>query len=481
MSLLGSSAWAGDRRIALGALGVAVAINLALALPRLGDAPFGFNEAATALVVDGPLSSLHSRAFDAETNGPAYFYVLYPWAYAFGSEPWSLRTFSVAAGVGVLLMLFRLGAAHASPGVGAAAALLAASWPYLIWLEHYARWYAFTMLLAVVSTLLFLRMCRLRSTASAVAYGLVGGLMGWSFTPAYAVPAAHLAAGAVWRPGDSDRPWRVLAVSAATVGAFGIAELPLLLDQFQTLSGFWTPRQGWLGMLRALAVLYGSSEASLALLSCALLGAVLGFVRPRFRQERFVTFVCLLWACSLPAALVLRSALGSPSIVTRYASPSMPALIFLAASLLARLPGAGSLLGFAAALAAGLLWLPAEHQTIEREVNLGRTQREIHRRVGPGEALLYTDQFLFLPARRLHRDAIASYLWAPGISEKGHRVIGLGMALDDPAALAEFERVWIVHRRTSDLPDWVPRPRRTHRVPPSGLFVTEYRPLGPDR
>lgn len=149
--MLSSSAWARDQRLAAIGLGVALLLNLALALPRLGDAPFNFNESATAVVLDGPFSSLLERVRDTHPTGPVYFYLLFPWAAEAGLEPGPLRAFSLLFGVATVAMLFVFGASLRLPGLGAVAALLAAAWPYLIWLEHLVRWYTLATFLSVAS------------------------------------------------------------------------------------------------------------------------------------------------------------------------------------------------------------------------------------------------------------------------------------------------------------------------------------------
>jgi len=75
-----SSEWVLSPRVAAWILAAALGLNLALALPRLGDPPLTYDESFTARVVEGPLGSLVQRVRINETAGPVYFLVMSLWA-----------------------------------------------------------------------------------------------------------------------------------------------------------------------------------------------------------------------------------------------------------------------------------------------------------------------------------------------------------------------------------------------------------------
>lgn len=455
-------------------LAAALGLNLALALPRSADPPFTYDESFTARVVEGPMESLVQRVWLNETAGPVYFFAVSVWTAVGGMEPDVLRSFSLLAGLVTLVGLWRLGTAIDLPGLGACAALLAATCPFLIWHEQSARFYTLVACLAVFTTLLFLRMCARPNMGRALAYGSLAGIGGLTFTLAYLLPLAHAAAVLLLPPSGS-RPWRALFVSGATVAVCALAQLPQLLHQLEIVSDFWIPERPWSENLPLLYT-FGSNYF---LLLGAVGGALLGLLWPRTGRERFFTLGCLFWMLVVPAALVARTALGQPSVMPRYVAPSFPAFVALSGSLVSRLPPAAAAVCAGLALINGLVWLESAHQDIDSRVDLARTLQAIERTVGDGEALLYTALYLYAPATRIHPD-VDAYLWGPNLPARHRARFASDLVLDHrnvERVLADHSRIWIVHYGV--LPRWVPKRAPTRRMPNSELFVTEYRhPVG---
>ncbi len=452
----------------------ALGLNLALALPRLADPPLTYDESFTARVVEGPLGSLVQRVWVNETAGPVYFFAVSVWTAVGGMEPGVLRSFSLLAGLATLVGLWRLGAAIGLPGLGACAALLAATCPFFVWHEQSARFYTLVTCLAVLTTWLFLRMCARPSVGRALAYGALAGIGGLTFTLGYLLPLAHAAAVLLLPPSGS-RPWRALLVSGATVAVCALAQLPQMLHQLEIVSNFWIPERPW---SENLPLLYEFGGNPLLLLG-ALGGALLGLLRPRTDWERFFTLGCLFWMLAVPAALVARTALGQPSVMMRYVAPSFPAFVALGGSLVSRLPPVAAAACAGLALTSGLVWLESAHRDIESRVDLARTLQAIEQLVGEGEALLYTALYLYVPATRMHPD-VDAYLWDPDLRPRHRARFAPDLVLDHrnvERVLAAHSRIWIVHYGV--LPRWVPQPAPTRRMPNSKLFVTEYRrPVG---
>jgi hypothetical protein len=465
-----SSDWVRDPRVAAWILVAALGLNVALALPRLADPPLTYDESFTARVVEGPLGSLVQRVRINETTGPVYFFAVSVWTAVGGMEPGVLRSFSLLLGLATLVALWRLGAAIGLPGLGACAALLAATCPFLIWHEQSARFYTLVTCLAVLTTWLFVRMCAVPSVGRALAYGSLAGIGGQTFTLAYLLPLAH-AAGVLLLPPSGSRPWRALLISGATVAVCALAQLPLMLHQLEIVSDFWIPERPW---SKNLPLLY-EFGGNYFLLLAATGGALLGLLRPRTRQERFFTLVCLLWMLAVPAALVARTALGQPSVMMRYVAPSFPAFVALGGSLVTRLPPVAAVACAGLALTNGLVWLESSHRDIENRVDLARSLEAIEQRVGEGDALLYTALYLYAPAMRMHPD-VDAYLWDPDLRPKHRARFAPDRVLDHQnvkSFLAAHSRIWIVHY--GDLPRWVPKRAPTRRVPPAGILLTEYR------
>lgn len=474
-ALVFSSEWVRNPRVAAWILAGALGLNLALALPRLGDPPLTYDESFTARVVEGPLGSLVQRVWIDETAGPVYFLLMSLWTSLGGTEPGVLRSFSLLAGLATLLGLWRLGATIGLPGSGACAALLAATCSFLVWHEQNARFYTLVTCLAVLTTWQFLRMCALPSVHRALAYGSLAGIGGLTFTPAYLLPLAHAAAVLLLPPGGA-RPWRPLLVSGAAVATCALAQLPLLLHQVEIVSDFWIPVRPWSENLR---LLFDFGEDHLLLVG-TVAGALLGLLRPRTDRERFFTLVCLIWMLMVPAALAARTALGQPSVMMRYVAPSFPAFVVLSGSLVSRLPPAAVAVCAGLALNGVLIWLEfAHYPAIEHRVDFARTLQVIGGMVGEDGALVYTELYTYAPAVRIQPD-VDAYLWDPDLSPRHRARFAPDRVLDDrniEGFLEDHHRVWIVHRGAP--PRWVPERPPTRRVPPSGLRVTEYRP--PDR
>ncbi len=115
-------------------------------------------------------------------NGVLHAVALHYWVAAFGTSDVAVRTLSVLAGIGVVLLTWSLARSLLTEDVALLAAALAALHPMLVRYSRETRAYALAMLLALAATCLFVRLWRVaadsrpsRLPARGLAYGLFVG------------------------------------------------------------------------------------------------------------------------------------------------------------------------------------------------------------------------------------------------------------------------------------------------------------------
>ena len=121
----------------------------------LGAQSYWYDEWLTARAADGTARNLYRYVTDQAGIPPTYFVVTWVWARLFGTGEVALRSISVLAGVGTIVVAY--GAARAlgqGRAVARVAALLIAVNPMLVWYSQEARPYSLVALL-VACTVLF--------------------------------------------------------------------------------------------------------------------------------------------------------------------------------------------------------------------------------------------------------------------------------------------------------------------------------------
>ncbi len=121
----------------------------------LGAQSYWYDEWLTARAADGTARNLYRYVTDQAGIPPTYFVVAWVWARLFGTGEIALRSISVLAGVGTIVVTyFAARALGQGRAVARVAALLIAVNPMLVWYSQEARPYSLVALL-VACTVLF--------------------------------------------------------------------------------------------------------------------------------------------------------------------------------------------------------------------------------------------------------------------------------------------------------------------------------------
>jgi uncharacterized membrane protein len=98
-----------------------------------------------------PLPELRARFTMAGWNGPLYHLLLRGWITLVGTSEYSLRFLSLWFGVACVALTYALGRRLFGPAVGALAALLMSTAPYLVWYGQEAKMYTMVCALALLA------------------------------------------------------------------------------------------------------------------------------------------------------------------------------------------------------------------------------------------------------------------------------------------------------------------------------------------
>jgi hypothetical protein len=224
-------------------LGALLAAGAAIRFSTLGLQSYQHDEVITAMrVLDGSFAHMLHEVRASESNPPLYYLLAWGWTRAFGLGEVDLRLLSALFGMLTVGVGYLLGRELASRRVGLALAALMAFNPMLVWYSQEARSYALLVLFCALSLWFFVR---------ALKWGRGSDLAWWALASALALCShyfAFLAVGieAVWLVFALRSRWRVLVPALAAVAATGLALLPLLIAQTNSVHIGWitnTPLQ----------------------------------------------------------------------------------------------------------------------------------------------------------------------------------------------------------------------------------------------
>jgi hypothetical protein len=227
---------------------------------------------------DGYVSQRLVSVLTEESQLPVYFFLLNLWLHLFGTSESALRSLSVVAGLAAIPGIYALGQRIVSRNVGVYAAMMLAVAPFQIAFAQFARPYTLMLLLAVVTTLLAIRLgegdLRARWFAGYGASVVLGLYTHYLFFWNVLFQAAYVA----WRQRRNPRsllPWA--ATLACSAGIFALW-VPTLINQVK-----WNRRPDavnwsyWIsGMLAPFDVLLYIGRDLALFLSIGRLGEVCG-------------------------------------------------------------------------------------------------------------------------------------------------------------------------------------------------------------
>ena len=364
---------------------------------RAFDVGFWIDEGLSVGIADRPLSDIPA-ALRLDGSPPLYYVLLHVWVAVFGTTETATHALSLLFAVLIVPAAWWAARGLFGPTAGLAAALLAATNPFLTQYAQETRMYALVALLGVLACGTFGRAFVLTGTDAAPPRA---GRRRWAAAFAVALAASMythnwalffaLGCGLTW-----------LALLAAARGevrkelfqdgliGFGGALLlfapwlPTLAFQAQHTGAPWSNAPGFDDLLRMPGLLLGTIT-QLALLLAAGAGAAVLLERKAGRlspRGRALLALAGLWA--LTVLIAYASSQVSPAWATRYLAVSLAPLLLLIAGGLAH---AGRL-GLVGALLVAVLWAadgaPAEKSNV-REV-----AEEIAPSLAPGDLVVST-------------------------------------------------------------------------------------------
>jgi uncharacterized membrane protein len=274
------------------------------------------------------------------TRAPLHPLVLHLWLSAWGPSDLAGRSFSVGCGVATVAVVFLIGRHAFDQRTGCWAAWLAAVCPPLVYYSQEARMYAWLVLLASASWLVFLSFRRAAGPARCLGNGLLLASVAYSHPLGLFLIAAHGLAYVLVRPALVLPLRRWMLIQAA----LALAILPWLGRYLDHGTDYIMPRYP-IRFLLAVPLEYIGGN-SLVLLAClALVGVGLLSVEPLDGRRRLVivdpvaNLVVITWATVPPVLMYVYSHLAQPIFgPARYHLFIAPAYLILVAHGLTRLP-----------------------------------------------------------------------------------------------------------------------------------------------
>jgi mannosyltransferase len=319
-------------------LAFVVALGAALRLFRLGVRSFWLDEAISAMLARVDRHTFVSAIIHRQANMALYYMLLRGWIH-FGSGEFALRSLSVLAGVATIPAIYLLGKQLFGARVGRIAALLLCVHTFHIRYSQEARAYSLLMLLAVLSSLFFLRSLEEPSRRNWATYVAVSTLMvyaqvfgGWVLLAQWSsLLLPHKRSeirGPIYR--------RQFLFSAAAI-CFLIAPLAYCLlfvsDRSQLA---WLTKPSAQDLYNFCLDLSGDGGltlliAFLALLSAAVAAAIIHRGSRPDSADLWKHWFLLLWLI-LPPVLLLVISLRWPVFETRFLIVCIPPLLLLVAN-----------------------------------------------------------------------------------------------------------------------------------------------------
>ncbi len=316
---------------------LAIALASALRLYRLGTKSFWLDEATSAVLAQANRHIFVGAIIHRQANMVLYYLLLRGWI-RLGNSEFVIRSLSVIAGVAAIPAIYLLGSRLFGPRAGRVAALLLSVHAFHIRYSQEARAYSLFMLLAIVSSLLFLRSLEHPSRKNWAAYVLASTLMVYAQVfGGWVLLAQWISLFFLLR----EIRWKQFLFSAAVI-CFLIAPLAycllLVSDRSQL---YWATKPTLQDLYNFGLDITGDGGPSLLLAYLAmLLGAVaVGVSRVRSHSataDVWKYWFLLCWLV-LPIALVLAISLRWPSFEPRFLIACIPPLVLLVADAVAQI------------------------------------------------------------------------------------------------------------------------------------------------
>jgi len=413
--LQNSSAQTVGRRVSLFTLALLAAAAAALRFLFLTRKPFWFDECFGAEASRLRWHDFWRLMWWREANMSLYYLLLRGWLH-FGFSPFFIRSFSVAVSLLALPAIYWLGYQLFDRRVALIGVALLSFNAYDIRYAQEARSYSLLVLLAILSSGLFVAMLQNPSRRNRWGYVLASVLAVYAHLYALLLVAAHWVFVRGWQ--GKDPPSRIWFRKAW--GWIGIAVLPLLVFAAKTGAGpiRWITRPGLRDVLEFAEHLAGNAGLPLLLLYVAACIAAIvpqekmaWLFRSGIASDLWAREFLLIWLL-FPVGFTLLLSFARPVFLGRYFIFCLPPLIILAAAGLARLRSAWLLaLSLAAMLLLsmqGTLRYYGHDFDLDREGS-GVATDYILAHARPGDAILF-----YIPGARAPYEFFTSIRTAAG-------------------------------------------------------------------
>jgi mannosyltransferase len=329
----------------------------ALRLFRLGTKSFWLDETESLILAQLNWHDFIRALVHRQANMTLYYLLLRAWIHL-GSSEFAVRCLSALAGVITIPAIYFLGKSLFGPKTGRLAALLLGCVAFHIRYSQEARSYSLFVLLAVLSTLFFVRALRQPSAESWVGYALLSPLMVYAQVFGYLVLVSQWAS-LFWLRDRIDRKRLVGSLVSIHLLIAPLAFCLLVISDRSQLAWLGQPSVG--AFSNFLMDLTGNGGPVILLL-CALLsvGAIRAGKLPEHAQDALNAWkysFLLIWLL-LPAAALLALSIRWPSFTPRFLIPCLVPLVLLVAEGVTRMPS--RVIGFASLLLLLGSWLNAD-------------------------------------------------------------------------------------------------------------------------
>lgn len=303
--------------------------------------PFWFDEAFSAEIARLPWRGFLHLLWWREANMSLYYVLLRGWLH-FGASPFFIRSLSVLASLATLPAIYWLGCKLFDRRVGLIAVALLSCNAYHIRYAQEARSYSLFVLLATLSSALFVACVRQPDRRNLRGYVLTSVLAVYAHFYALLLIAAHWLSLRTLRAEEGSVQTVPSAMRRAWI-RIGMAVLPILAFVGKTGAGQirWIQRPGLRELLEYWEHLAGNAGSPLSLLYiAACVAALLPLRESLFRQRtewQVWRYQFLLIWLLFPVALTLLLSIARPVFLARYLIFCLPALLVLAAAGLASL------------------------------------------------------------------------------------------------------------------------------------------------
>ena len=325
-----------SRALPLLLVSTAMALAAVLRFHAIGRKPIWIDEGVSIELARLDWYNFLRILWRHEGNMTLYYVLLRAWL-PFGNGEGYIRALSVLPCLAAIPAIYALGRRMLNSGVGLIASLLLALNAYDIRYAQEARSYSLCPLLCILSSIYFLKCVEEPSRSSRIGHVLTGALAAYAhFFAGFVVVAQWISLRMLDRE-DLERKmkenWRQLAIAVAPIALFIITTGTGVIR--------WIPRPGLSSLRDCARLLTGNGGMVLAL---GFLAACAGALVPVFRaglvqrvsRDSWHYRYLLLWLL-FPIGFTFVISQLKPFFLIRYFIFTLPALVLLAASGLARL------------------------------------------------------------------------------------------------------------------------------------------------